>query len=129
MFDHANQASEASGVAVILAKFFPAAIGAAIMIAVDMPKTRRDWFARIFVAFAASWLFGEVFFDFLASFSWLSFLDATKRGHTTAIDGIVGAIGFSVASGAAVFLKRFRTKPMETVDDMIERVNKAKGQA
>lgn len=127
MFDQTNHATEAGGLAVIFSKLLPPAVGAAIMIAVDMPTTKRDWFVRIFVAFASSWLFGEVFFDFLDSFSWFSFLDPAKRAHTTAVDGLLGAIGFSVASGAAVMLKKFRTKPMETVDDLIERVHQAKG--
>ena len=127
MFENSNHAADAGGLAVILSKLLPPAVGASIMIAVDMPTTKRDWFVRIFVAFASSWLFGEVFFDFLDSFSLLSFLDPTKRAHTTAVDGLLGAIGFSVASGVAVIFKKFRSKPMETVDDLIERIDKARG--
>jgi hypothetical protein len=38
----------------LLAKLLPAGLGAALMIAVDTPKTRREWFLRIFVAFACT---------------------------------------------------------------------------
>jgi hypothetical protein len=126
MFDHSNQAADAGGAAVLLAKFFPAAVGAALMIAVDPPKTKRDLFARAFVAFCASYLFGDILFDFLQTFNLFAFLNDAKRSHHTAVDGFVGAVGWFVAGGAAVVLKRFRTKPMETIDDMIDRVNKAK---
>ncbi|MDO8778904.1 MAG: hypothetical protein Q7K57_61330 [Burkholderiaceae bacterium] len=54
MVEQSTHANEASGMAVILAKFFPAAMGA-LMIAVDPPKTKCDLFARVFVAFAASY--------------------------------------------------------------------------
>ena len=42
-----------------LAKLVPAGLGAAIMVAVDMPKTRGEFFARFFVAFGCSHLFGD----------------------------------------------------------------------
>lgn len=126
MFDHSNQAADAGGIAVILAKFFPAAVGAALMIAVDPPKTKGQLFARAFVAFCASYLFGDILFDFLQTFNLFSFLNDAKRSHHTAVDGFVGAVGWFIAGGLAVVLKRFRTKPMETIDDMLDRVNKAK---
>ncbi len=128
MFDQSNHAADAGGLAVLLAKFFPAAVGAALMIAVDPPKTKRQLFARAFVAFCASYLFGDIFFDFLHSTSLFSFLNDAKRSHHTAVDGFVGAVGWFVAGGFAVLLKRWRTKPLKTMDDLIERVNKAKGQ-
>lgn len=126
MHDQLNHAADASGLAVLLAKFFPAAVGAALMIAVDPPKTKRDLFARAFVAFAASYLFGDILFDFLQTFNLFAFLNDAKRSHHTAVDGFVGAVGWFIAGGAAVLLKRFRAKPMETIDDMIDRVNKSK---
>lgn len=127
MFENSAQATEAGGLAVILAKFFPAAVGAALMIAVDPPKTKGQLFARAFVAFAASYLFGDVLFDFLQSFNLFSFLNDGKRSHHTAVDGFVGAVGWFVAGGLAVLLKRWRTKPLQTMDELIERVNKAQG--
>lgn len=126
MFDQTNS-PEAGSLAFILAKFFPAAVGAALMIAVDTPKTKGQLFARAFVAFAASYLFGDVLFDFLQTLNLFAFLNDAKRAHHTAIDGFVGAVGWFVAGGLAVLLKRFRTKPLKTIDDLIERVNKAQG--
>jgi hypothetical protein len=126
MFEQSNHANEAGGMAVILAKFFPAAVGAALMIAVDPPKTKRDLFARAFVAFAASYLFGDLLFDFLHTFSMFAFLENGKRSHQTAVDGFVGAVGWFVAGGLAVMLKRFRTRPLETMDELIASVHKSK---
>lgn len=113
---HENSTGHAApAVVALLAKFLPAAVGAGIMIAVDWPKTRRDAFVRIFCAFSMSYLFGDVALDFLQSFSLFSFLDATKHGHRVAIEGLMGATGWSLASGGAVMLKRFRKKPFEAV--------------
>lgn len=126
MQEQINHAADAGGLAVLLAKFFPAAVGAALMVAVDPPKTKRDLFARAFVAFCASYLFGDILFDFLQTFNLFTFLNDAKRSHHTAVDGFVGAVGWFIAGGFAVMLKRFRTKPMQTIDDMIDRVNKTK---
>lgn len=122
MQDQTSNITDASILALVLAKFLPPALGAAIMVAVDPPKTKSQLFARAFVAFAASWLFGDILFDFLQSTSMFSFLLDTKRAHHTAVDGAVGAVGWSVAGGFSVLLKRFRTKPMQTIDDLLERV-------
>ena len=128
MQDQTNNIAEAGLLALVLSKFLPPAIGAGIMVAVDPPKTKRDLFARAFVAFAASWLFGETLFDFLDNnVAIFAFLDHAKKSHVTAIDGALGAVGWFIAGGVAVLLKRFRTKPMKTIDDLIERVNKVKG--
>lgn len=96
-------------------KFFPPILGAAIMIAVDPPKTKRDLFTRAFVAFAASYLFGDFVFDWMDSSSMLAFLDTAKRAHHTAVDGVVGATGWFVAGGAVHWLKRFRKDPTGTI--------------
>lgn len=110
--------TDAGVLAPLLAKFLPAALGAAIMILVDPPKSRRDLFIRVFVAMACSILFGELVFDWLRSMSVFSWLDPFKRAHVSAIDGIVGAVGFSVASGSAVWLRRFRKDPIKAIDEV-----------
>jgi hypothetical protein len=110
--------SETGGaMAIVLTKFLPPAIGAAIMVAVDIPKTKRELFTRLLVAFACSYLFGEAVFDFLDSTSWFSFLDHAKRAHNTAVDGIVGGLGYSAASGLAMWLQKFRAQPIEALQD------------
>jgi hypothetical protein len=110
-----NTTEHAPVLAALLAKFLPAAVGAGVMIAVDWPKTRRDAFARIFCAFSMSYLFGDVAFDFLQSFNLFSFLDPIKHGHKTAVDGLMGATGWSLASGVAVMMRRFRKKPFDVL--------------
>jgi hypothetical protein len=101
----------------LLAKFLPAAFGAALMIMVDMPKTKREYFARFAAAFIVSGLFGGALFDLLDSFSLFSFLDEGKRSHVTAIDGLAGACGYFVVGGAAQFLQRFKANPTQAVQD------------
>jgi hypothetical protein len=98
-----------SGIAgTILYKLLPASLGAAIMIAVDPPSTKREMFARAFVAFAFSYLFGDVAFE-LAQQK-LAFLDAGKPAHLNAVAGVVGAAGWFVAGAAAARLKKFKFK-------------------
>lgn len=101
----------------LLAKLLPAGIGAALMVAVDPPDSKTELFARVFVAFAASYLFGDAMFDFLQSFSLFSFMDHAKRAHSVAVDGIVGAMGWFVLGGASMMLKKFRNDPVKTVED------------
>ena len=113
MHDQFHSTEAAGWLSAVLAKFLPAAVGAAIMVVVDMPKTRRDGFARFFVAFAASYLFGDTLFDFLRSTSAFAFL--TPGRHQTAVDGFVGACGYFVASGMAVWLRGFKRSPLEAV--------------
>lgn len=110
--------ASSTGVGVLLAKFLPAGIGAALMVAVDPPKDKRELFARLFVAFAASYLFGDVVFDFLRTVGWFSFLDHAKRAHVVAVDGLVGAAGWSVLGGGSMLLKKFRTDPAGTVREL-----------
>lgn len=95
----------------ILVKLAPAGLGAAIMVLVDPPANKRELFIRLFVAFAASYLLGDVVFDLLRSTSAFSFLDHRVRAHTVAIDGLVGALGWSFFAGALAWLRRFRTDP------------------
>ena len=110
--------NEAGGaVAALVTKFLPAAAGAALMILVDMPKTKREYFIRFACAFLVSGLFGEVLFDFLDSFTLFSFLDHSKRTHITAIDGLAGACGYFLVGGIAMWLNRFRADPKGAIAD------------
>lgn len=93
---------------IALAKLLPAGLGAALMVAVDMPKTRGELFARFFVAFACSHLFGDVTLAILQQ--WVPHL--TGR----AVDGGLGALGYFLAGGIAVLAKRFKRQPLVTAD-------------
>lgn len=101
--------SAAAGIAI--SKLLPAGIGAAIMIAVDMPKTRGELFARVFVAFAFSHLFGDAAMALLSSYAPTL---AGAHGVGRALDGILGGLGFFVAGGVAVLAKRFKRQPLKT---------------
>lgn len=87
------------------------------MVAVDPPENKRELFARLFVAFAASYLLGDFVFDLMQSFSLFSFLDHARRAHNVAVDGIVGAMGWFVLGGASMMLKKFRVDPVGAVED------------
>lgn len=93
----------------LLAKFIPAGIGAAMMCAFDMPKTKKEWFWRAFVAFSASYLFGDVAFAWMESIPWLAFIDEGNRKHHTAVDGLIGATSFLVMNGLSSFLKKWKS--------------------
>ena len=116
MQEASNNAPEAAGLLVLLAKLLPAGIGAALIIAVDTPKTLRELFARVFVAFACSYLFGEVIFDYLDSTAMFGFLDWTKRGHHTAVDGLVGAFGWFIVGGLTGIARRFKNRPFKVAE-------------
>ena len=100
----------ASGAAagIALSKLLPAGMGAAIMVAVDMPATRGELFARFFVAFACSHLFGDFALEVLEQ--WVPHLSARV------VDGTLGALGYFLAGGVSVLAKRFRRRPLETAD-------------
>jgi hypothetical protein len=101
---HATHASTAAGLA--FSKLAPAGLGAAIMVAVDMPKTRGEFFARFFVAFACSHLFGDFALSLLQG--WVPAISARV------VDGSLGALGYFLAGGVSVLAKRFKRKPLET---------------
>lgn len=111
MSDPMQSPEATSWLAAVLYKFLPGALGAAVMVMVDTPATRRDLFVRLFVAFVASVVLGEVVFDFLRSLSWLSFLDPNKRSHTSAVDFLTGGFGWFVIGGGVMFMKRWRENP------------------
>jgi hypothetical protein len=97
----------------ILYKFLPAGLGAAIMIAVEPPKTRRELFWRVVASFICSAIFGELAMDWAHSLSLLSFLEPAKRSHQAAVDFIVGGSGWFVLGGGGVLLRRFKADPAD----------------
>jgi hypothetical protein len=112
-----HQSPEAAGwVAALLYKLLPGGLGAAVMICVDPPESKRELFARLFVAFACSLVLGDVVFDLAHSFTLFAFLDATKRAHTVAVDFIVGGVGWFVIGGAAMLLKRWKADPVAAAE-------------
>lgn len=97
--------------AIGLSKLLPAGLGAAIMVAVDPPKTRNELFARAFVAFAFSHLFGD--FGSAVVHYFFPVFDPSIAAHGRALDGCLGALGWFVAGGVSVLAKRFRRDPLE----------------
>jgi len=97
--------------ATVAAKLAPAAMGAAIAVAVG-PKTitRADAFRRIFVALACSYLFGDAIARYVATtpYAWLD---------RTALDGLVGCFGWAAMGGLSSLAQRFRRRPLETLRD------------
>jgi arginine exporter protein ArgO len=113
-----QQSPEAAGwLAVLVYKLLPAAAGAAIMVAVQLPETRREWFSRIFVALACSLLFTDLVFDGLHTLSWFSFLNESKKSHVAAVAGLIGSSAWFIMGGAAMWLKKFRDNPQGTLQD------------
>jgi hypothetical protein len=107
----------ASWLAALLYKFLPAGLGAAIMIAVEPPKTRRELFWRLVAAFVCSAMFGELAMDWLHSLSVFAFLEPAKRAHQAAIDFIVGGSGWFVLGGGGVLLRRFKADPAAAAEE------------
>lgn len=110
--------TSSAGAGLLLVKLLPAGVGAALMVAVDPPKNKRELFARLFAAFASSYLFGDTIFDLLHSLSLFSFLDHGVRAHAVAVDGVVGALGWFVLGGVSMMAKRFRTDPVATAKEL-----------
>lgn len=107
----------AGWLAAVLYKFAPGALGAFVMVMVDVPKTRRDLFIRLFVAFVASVLLGDVVFDGLHSLSWFSFLDIRKPSHVAAVNFLTGGFGWFIIGGGVMFAKRFRDNPAQAIGE------------
>lgn len=101
----------------VLTKMLPACLGAAIMVAVDLPATKRELFARVFVALVCSLLFTEFTFDFLHGFGWFAFLNESNKMHVAGIAGFLGAVGWFVIGGMAMWLRRFKVAPIDAVKD------------
>lgn len=110
----AMAADGASGAAfgIGLAKLLPAGIGAAIMVAVDPPTNRSQLFARLFVAFAFSHLFGDL--AGAALHDWWPLFDPAKAPHDRALAGALGALGWFIVGGLSVLAKRFKRDPLGT---------------
>jgi hypothetical protein len=111
MQDHLSSPEAAGWLAPILYKFLPGALGAFVMVMVDVPQTRRDLFIRLFVAFVASVVLGDVVFDLLHSFAWLAFLDDHKQSHVAAVNFLTGGFGWFVIGGGVMLAKRWRDNP------------------
>lgn len=113
------QSPDAAGwCAALLYKLLPGGLGALVMVCVDPPTNKRELFARLLVAFIVSYYLGDVAFDALRSFAWLSFLDPTKRAHTVGVDFIVGGAGWFLVGAAAMALKRLKGDPIGTVKEL-----------
>ena len=100
----------------IAAKLWPAAVGAAIMVAVGPTHiSRREMFLRAFVALSMSYLFSDVVAAYAVAHgpTWFS-LDR----HRTSLDGLIGAFGWSGAGAAAQLANRFRRRPLETAREI-----------
>lgn len=107
----------ASWFAAILYKFLPATLGAALMIVIEPPKTRKELFWRLVAAFICSAIFGEVVMDALKSFSFFAFLDPAKRSHQAAVDFVVGGGGWFILGGGGVLLRKFKGDPAAAAED------------
>jgi hypothetical protein len=92
-------------------KFCPAPLGALVMVIFDTPKTRRELFIRLTVAFLFGSMFGDVMFDFLDSFKWLEFLDKTNRRHFGAVEFFTAGCGWSLLSAWATLQRKLRENP------------------
>lgn len=114
-----NQQYETGAIAAsgLLVKLIPAGVGAAIMACVDHPKDRREFFARVLVAFAFGYYLRASTIDFLHSFSLFAWLDRTNDDHKMTIAFLLGAVGWSVLGALAMLLKRFRNDPIKTIED------------
>jgi hypothetical protein len=117
MQDHLQSPEAAGWLAALAYKFLPGALGALIMVMVDVPETRRDLFIRLFVAFVASVILGEVVFDYLRTWSALAFLDPAKGSHVAAVNFLTGGFGWFVIGGGVMFAKKFRSNPAEAIAD------------
>lgn len=97
----------------LLVKLFPAAIGAAVMVAVG-PKTigRREIFLRGFVALGVSHLFGDVSVAYVSSlgFEWFN-----QGKHEAAVLGLLGCSGWGLMGGLHVVAQKFKRDPFGTV--------------
>jgi hypothetical protein len=109
----------AAGVASALFwKFCPAPLGALVMVIFDTPKTRRELFIRLSVAFLFGSMFAPVVFDFLRTFSWFTFLDAGNRRHFGAVEFFTAGCGWTVLSAWATWQRRARENPAAAVQEI-----------
>lgn len=106
------QSPESAGwAAALLYKLLPGALGALVMVLVDVPKTKKDLFTRLFVAFISSVVFGELFFDWLRTLSAFSFLSPFKGSHVASVYFLVGGFGWFVIGGGVTLATRWRDNP------------------
>lgn len=100
----------------LVAKLWPAAVGAAIMVAVGPAQiTRREMFMRAFVALSMSYLFSDAVSAYVTSLH-LPWFDLAK--HRTALDGLIGAFGWFAAGASAALAQRIKRRPLETAREI-----------
>jgi hypothetical protein len=106
-------ASSGAAAGALLFKLFPAAMGAALMVAVG-PKTisRREIFLRGFVALGVSHLFGDLAIAFVAAqgYAWFH-----PGKHEAAVLGLLGCAGWGLMGGFHVIAQKFKRDPFATV--------------
>lgn len=95
----------------VLAKLFPAALGAVLMAAVDHPKSRKEFFLRVFVAISVAYYMRAAAFDFIHSFTLFAWLDSANDDHKTAVTLALGAVSWFVLGAAAMMLRKLRADP------------------
>jgi hypothetical protein len=107
-----SEPASSGAIGALAMKLAPAAVGAAIMVAVG-PKTitRREIFLRGFVALGVSYLFGDLAVSFVAGqgFAWFSH---TK--HEAAVLGLLGCSGWGLMGGLHVVAQHFKRDPFGT---------------
>lgn len=112
-----TEPASSSAAGALLFKLAPAALGAAIMVAVG-PKTitRREIFLRAFVALAVSYLFGETALSYVAS--QIGWFRADK--HEAAVLGLLGCVGWGLMGGLHVVAQKFKRDPFGTAKKLRE---------
>lgn len=89
----------------------PAPLGAAVMLLFDTPKTRKELFVRLSVSYLFGSMFSPVVFDFLHSFTLLSFLDINNRRHFGAVEFFTASIGWTILAMFATLQRKARENP------------------
>jgi hypothetical protein len=97
-------------------KFMPVPLGALVMVVFDPPKTRRELFTRLTVAYMTGNLLAGFVFDLLDSFAFLAFLDATNRRHVGAVEFFTAGCGWTLLSMFATYQRRLRESPPDLPD-------------
>ena len=92
-------------------KFLPAPLGAVVMVLFDMPKTRKELFIRLTVAYLTGNIMGGFVFDLLHSFSLFSFLDLANRRHVGAVEFLTAGCGWTALSMFATYQRKLREAP------------------
>jgi hypothetical protein len=107
-----SEPASSGAIGALAMKLAPAAVGAAIMVAVG-PKTitRREIFLRGFVALGVSYLFGDVAVAFVANqgFAWFN-----HAKNEAAVLGLLGCSGWGLMGGLHFVAEKFKRDPFGT---------------